>query len=66
MLANICGNLGAALLIAAPFLIDTTPGKLLAISGLALLTVQAIDRKMWNLVALNFAGIIGYCYALYF
>ena len=50
----------------APFLIDTIIGKLLAISGLALLTVQAHDAKLYNLMILNTIGIIGYIYALYF
>ena len=50
----------------APFLIDTIIGKLLAISGLALLTVQAHDAKLYNLMILNTIGIIGYLYALYF
>ena len=50
----------------APFLIDTLIGKLLAISGLALLTVQAHDARLYNLMILNTIGIIGYIYALYF
>ena len=41
-------------------------GKLMAILGLALLMLQAIDSKLWNLVMLNSFGIIGYFYALYF
>ena len=50
----------------APFAIDTDAGKLAAIGGLTLLTLQAIDGKLWNLVFLNIAGILGYSYALYF
>ena len=50
----------------APFAIDTDAGKLAAIGGLVLLTVQALDSKLYNLVFLNLAGIIGYSYALYF
>ena len=49
----------------APFAIDTDAGKLAAIAGLVLLTVQALDIRAWNLVFLNLAGIIGYTYALY-
>ena len=50
----------------APFAIDTDAGKVAAIIGLALLTVQALDIRAFNLVFLNLAGIIGYCYALLF
>ena len=50
----------------APFAIDTDAGKLAAIGGLTLLTLQALDIRAWNLVFLNIAGIIGYTYALYF
>ena len=57
---------GTVCMAVAPFLIDTPEGKLLAITGLALLMLQAIDSKLWNLVALNSLGIIGYFYAFYF
>tara|TARA_B000000557_G_scaffold154819_1_gene125650 strand:- start:106 stop:303 length:198 start_codon:yes stop_codon:yes gene_type:complete len=60
------GWLGALCMALAPFAIDTDAGKLAAIGGLTLLTLQAIDGKLWNLVFLNIAGIIGYTYALYF
>lgn len=49
----------------APFFIDSNSGKLLAIGGLFLLTIQAFDLKAWNLVLLNLTGIMGYFYALY-
>jgi hypothetical protein len=51
---------------AAPFFIDSAGGKLLAIVGLALLTVQAYHMRAVNLIALNVIGIMGYSYALYF
>ena len=57
---------GAICMALAPFAIDTDAGKLAAIFGLALLTVQAFDIRAWNLVGLNLAGIIGYSYALLF
>jgi len=57
---------GALCMMLAPFIIDTTAGKMLAIVGLFMLTLQAIKGKLWNLVALNLTGIIGYCYAIYF
>ena len=61
-----CAWLGAALMVVAPFIIDTDAGKLLAIAGLALLTVQAVATKSYNLIMLNILGIGGYFYALYF
>lgn len=66
MLSAFSGTVGAALLIAAPWVIDTTPGKIAAILGLAFLTIQALDKKLWNLVLLNLAGIAGYLYAIHF
>ena len=60
------GWMGAACMACAPFVIDTPEGKLLAITGLALLMLQAIDSKLWNLVLLNSFGIVGYFYAIYF
>ena len=60
------GWMGALCLACAPFVIDTPEGKLLAITGLALLMLQAIESRLWNLVALNSLGIIGYFYAFYF
>ena len=57
---------GAALMCAAPFIIDTDAGKLMAIVGLSLLTLQAIATRCYNLVLLNIMGIGGYFYALYF
>ena len=50
----------------APFAIDTDAGKLAAVGGVVLLTVQALDIRAYNLVFLNLAGIVGYTYALYF
>jgi len=66
MISPIIGWAGAACMSLAPFAIDTDAGKLAAIAGLVLLTVQALDIRAWNLVFLNLAGIIGYTYALYF
>ena len=61
-----CAWVGAACMVAAPFIIDTDAGKMLAIAGLALLTVQAVATKSYNLIMLNVLGIGGYLYALYF
>ena len=57
---------GSVCMALAPFMIDYSIGKLLAIIGLALLTVQASHAKLYNLMLLNTIGIIGYFYALYF
>lgn len=61
-----CAWMGAACMVVAPFIIDTNAGKVLAIAGLALLTVQAVATKSYNLIMLNVLGIGGYLYALYF
>lgn len=58
------GWIGAAAMVAAPPLIDSSLGKTLAIFGLALLTTQAVSIKQYNLVALNVLGIAGYAFAL--
>ena len=50
----------------APFIINTNEGKLMAIIGLSLLTLQAIHNSCYNLVLLNIIGIGGYFYAIYF
>jgi hypothetical protein len=47
----------------APFFIDTLPGKLCAIAGLLLLTIQALDLRAYNLVLLNLVGIAGYTFS---
>ena len=60
-----CDWIGTVLLCMAPFGIDTAAGKTAAIVGLALLTLQALQYRAWNLVTLNAIGIIGYCYALF-
>lgn len=52
--------LGAAAMVAAPFIIDTYAGKALAIMGLFLLSFQALRLKAYNLLCLNTLGIVGY------
>ena len=64
MLPQLLGWTGAAALAAAPFMIDSPEGKLLAITGLAMLTVQAVKIRAWNLVLLNISGIAGYTFSL--
>ncbi len=65
MVANVAGWIGAALLCVAPFIIDSDLGKWLAISGLAILCLQARATRCYNLILLNLTGIGGYLYALY-
>ena len=66
LLRTLADWLGAAALCCAPFIIDTTEGKALAIVGLGLLTLQAIRKECYNLVVLNIIGIGGYFYAIHF
>lgn len=64
-MGKILGWIGSMALCVSPFIIDTVEGKILAIVGLALLTVQASQARLWNFVLLNLTGIGGYFYALY-
>jgi hypothetical protein len=66
LISKVCGYIGAAAMAVAPFQIDTTEGKLIAIFGLTFLTVQAIDNRLWNLVGLNLISIGGFAHAIYF
>lgn len=61
---RVAGILGTGAMCVAPFFIDTVPGKICAIVGLALLTIQALDLKAYNLVLLNLVGTAGYLYSL--
>jgi hypothetical protein len=64
-LINLTAWLGTLCLCLAPFIIDTTEGKFLAMLGLALLNLQAGHKACYNLLLLNTIGILGYTYALY-
>jgi len=57
--------IGTALLCVAPFIIDTDAGKVSMIVGLSLLSLQAYDKKCYNLLILNTIGIIGYASNLF-
>lgn len=57
---------GALALAFAPFMIDSIHGKMLAIFGLSVLTLQCYKLKAWNMVAINLIGIGGYTHAIYF
>lgn len=58
------GYCGAALMVASTFKINTTAGKLIAMAGLTLLTVQAIELQAWNLIILNTLSTGGYWFAI--
>jgi hypothetical protein len=66
MLFELIGWIGAAGLMAAPFIIDSVFGKLLAVFSLGCLVIQAFRLKAYNLVAANSVSIVGYLYVLYF
>ena len=61
---RVAAIMGTGAMCVAPFFIDTMPGKLCAISGLVLLTVQALDLKAYNLIMLNVVGVAGYAFSL--
>ena len=63
MIATI-GWIGAVTMVAASFLMTITLGKILAIFGLLLLTIQARHNRQNNLIALNLSSIIGFSYSL--
>lgn len=66
MIASALAWIGTAFMGAAPFLIDTPEGKIMAIVGLMLLCLQAYQKKCYNLIVLNIIGIIGYASNFYF
>jgi len=53
---TLCGLLGAILM--AIFAFHMNP--VIAIVGLSLLSVQSINAKLWNLVALNVISVCGF------
>lgn len=52
---SILGWVGAGFMLGFSFTLSIPSG----IMGLAMLTVQAYSQKMWNLVGLNLASIVG-------
>jgi len=53
---EICGYAGSGVMVTFAFSLE----PVLAIVGLSLLTVQAAEAKLWNLVALNLISIGGF------
>jgi len=45
--------------------VNTIEGKLVCITGLALLTVQTQKTKSYNLSLVNAVGICGYLYSIF-
>ena len=64
-LINTIGWVGAAIMVVASFNMASPSGLIMAIIGLALLTIQAAHNRTMNLVILNISSIIGFTYALY-
>jgi len=56
---------GTLCMMAGPFVVNTIEGKLVCITGLALLTVQTQKTKSYNLSLLNAVGICGYLYSIF-
>ena len=64
-LVSVSSWIGTALMGAAPFLITTALGQVMAMLGLALLSLQALEKKCYNLILLNTIGAFGYAINLY-
>ena len=65
MIISLIGWIGAAIMVVASFNMASPSGLIMAIVGLALLTIQAAHNRTTNLVILNISSIIGFTYALY-
>ena len=57
--------IGTFCMMAGPFFVNNISGKILCITGLALLTVQTQKTKSYNLSLLNAVGICGYLYSIF-
>ncbi len=65
MIISLIGWVGAAIMVVASFNMASPSGLIMAIAGLALLTIQAAHNRTINLVILNVSSIIGFIYAFY-
>jgi len=62
---KILGYIGAAIMVAASFNMADDSGKIIAIVGLTILTVDQLSgNKELNLILLNLSSIAGFTYAL--
>ena len=57
--------IGTFCMMAGPFFVNDLSGKILRITGLALLTIQTQKTKSYNLSLLNMVGISGYFYSIF-
>ena len=57
--------IGTGCMMVGPFFINMLLGKILAILGLCLLTIQTQKTKSYNLSLLNAVGIVGYLYSIF-
>lgn len=64
-LINKLAYMGSGCLLVTPFTMDYQLTPLFAIIGLILITPQVYEKKQWNLVLLNFTGVLGYSWTLY-
>lgn len=64
-LINRLAYMGSGCLLVTPFTMDLTFTPLFAIIGLILITPQVWSKNQWNLVILNFTGVLGYAWTLY-
>ena len=55
---------GSATMVVASFLMATPYGRMMAVVGLGLLTIQSVNNRTHNLTALNICSILGFLYSL--
>lgn len=65
MIVSTLAWIGSGALCAAPFIIDSLPGKFIAVFGLLALIPQTLEKRAYNLTLLNCIGIIGYLYEIF-
>ena len=56
--------LGSGAVGVSPFLINSIEGRIVAIAGLLVLTIQVARARQYNLVVLNLVGIVGYIFSI--
>ena len=57
--------IGTGCMMIGPYFINFLTGKILAVIGLSLLTIQTQKTKSYNLSLLNIVGIVGYLYSIF-
>ena len=61
---ELIGWIGAVTMVGASFKMSEPLGLKMAIVGLSLLSIQAYDNAIYNLLALNICSIIGFSISL--